>query len=60
MKARRTAVLTVLWTAACVFMLGVVLRSGGAAGWALPVFLAAVLVVTTAGLVSLARVRRGR
>lgn len=60
MKARRIALVTVLLIAACVFMLGAVLRSGDAAGSALPAFLAVIAIVSTIGLVSLVRTQRGR
>jgi uncharacterized membrane protein len=46
--------------APCAFLLAVVLRSGHAAGWALPAFLAVIAVVATIGLASMVRVQRGR
>lgn len=57
MKSRRIAVVTVLAMAACVVALSAVLSSGGASGWALPVFLTVIAVVFTVGLVFIWRAR---
>lgn len=60
MNARGIAVATNLTIAACVLMFTIVVHSGRAGGLALPVFIAVVVLVATAGVVTALRVGRRR